>query len=525
MGGLEDSDLGRLRAFAYRVEEQLTDRAFAKLGFIFPAAQLPSWKVILARAVALAGIKPVLYDRCRNACVCFVGSRAEDKTCPFCQSDRFNAKGRPTASFAYLPFTPRLQAFFGNKAIATQMRYRHMQTSKHGQYPISDVFDGSHYCKLCSEFVRVDGVSQTYTHFSDARDVALGLSTDGFNLFRRRGKKSAWPLLLFNYNLPPDVRFHMKNIISLGIIPGKPKDVDSYLWPLVQELRRLSLGVSTHDAMTEDIFRLRAFLILIFGDIPAVSMLMNMKGHNGTSPCRMCSIKAIRNPDPSQKTKYVPLIPPASLDSDLPTYLPNALPLRTHAEFMNQACQVQAARTATESSRLARDYGIKGPSILSQLSSVEFPASFPYDFMHLIWENLIPNLVKLWTGQFKGLDEGDEEYQLAPAIWTAIGSACAAAGSSIPASLGPKPEDLSKPGVKMTSDAWSFWTLYLGPILLERRFKYTKYYDHFVALVQLLNKCLQYEYSHYDVVAIKTGFIQWVKTYEKYYNRDPHIYY
>lgn len=47
--------------------------------------------------------------------------------------------------------------------------------------------------------------------------------------------------------------------------------------------------------------------------------------------------------------------------------------------------------------------------------------SFPYDFMHLIWENLIKNLVLHWTGGFKDLDDGVEEYQLPQAIWEAIG--------------------------------------------------------------------------------------------------------
>jgi len=38
-------------------------------------------------------------------------------------------------------------------------------------------------------------------------------------------------LIIFNYNLPPDVRFHINNILALGVIPGpkKPIDADSFL--------------------------------------------------------------------------------------------------------------------------------------------------------------------------------------------------------------------------------------------------------------------------------------------------------
>jgi hypothetical protein len=228
----------------------------------------------------------------------------------------------------------------------------------------------------------------------------------------------------------------------------------------------------------------------------------------------MCKIKGIATA--GDKTKYVPLFrrdeenPGQHIELD-----PLNLPLRTHHEFLQQAEDVQSAPTGTASKRLAREYGIKGVSVLSQLLSINFPRSFPYDFMHLIWENLIPNLSELWTGTFKGLDEGSEQYQLLPSVWKAIGKACAEAGPLIPADYGPKPEDLSDPAVRMTADAWSLWTLYLGPILLERHFKKRRYYDHFVELVRLLNICLQYEYTPEDIDEIKTGFASWVKKYER----------
>ena len=40
-------------------------------------------------------------------------------------------------------------------------------------------------------------------------------------------------LILFNYNLSPEERFCKKHIISLGSIPKKPLDLDSFLWPVV----------------------------------------------------------------------------------------------------------------------------------------------------------------------------------------------------------------------------------------------------------------------------------------------------
>jgi hypothetical protein len=58
--------------------------------------------------------------------------------------------------------------------------------------------------------------------------------------------------------------------------------------------------------------------------------------------------------------------------------------------------------------------------------------------MHLIWSNLIPNLVHLWTGSFKNLDHSKEDYVLEPTVWKAIGEATVAAGKTVPTVLVPE---------------------------------------------------------------------------------------
>ncbi|KAJ7468888.1 hypothetical protein B0H11DRAFT_1402930 [Mycena galericulata] len=140
-------------------------------------------------------------------------------------------------------------------------------------------------------------------------------------------------------------------------------------------------------------------------------MFMRMKGHNGISPCRMCKILGLRIPGSKATTHYVPLDhschPAVEADPDaIQVYDPEDLPLRTHSEIISQGREVEAATTTAEAERLAKKYGVKGVPLLSYLGSISFPRSFPFDFMHLIWENLIKNLILLWTGGFKGLDTG-----------------------------------------------------------------------------------------------------------------------
>jgi hypothetical protein len=192
-----------------------------------------------------------------------------------------------------------------------------------------------------------------------------------------------------------------------------------------------------------------------------------------------------------------------------------ALPLRTEAEMLRQAEEVRDAPNKTQKGRLSKAYGIKGVSLLSNLKSLCFPLSFPYDFMHLIWENVIPNVISLWTGEFKGLGEGIGEYQLMPKVWEAIGAATAAAGSTIPSVFGIQPPNPANYKSSYSAEAWSFWTLYLAPVLLRQHFRNQRNYKHFIQLVKLLQICLQFEITTKEVQIVHDGFINWVEDYEK----------
>jgi hypothetical protein len=61
----------------------------------------------------------------------------------------------------------------------------------------------------------------------------------------------------------------------------------------VKELLELVISVSAYDALSKCLFTLHAYVIAGFGDIPTVSMLIYMKGHNGLHPCRMWEIQGI----------------------------------------------------------------------------------------------------------------------------------------------------------------------------------------------------------------------------------------
>ena len=267
---LDDDDLTLIRAYSLKVNYGLTNDAYNSLRFLFPQAPLDTLKNTEKRIQFLSGFQPVQYHCCPSSCVCYTGPYETLSTCPKCKADRYKSDGKtPQAYFHYLPLIPRLRAMVSNSSYAKKMQYR----SKHQHDPtkITDIFDGAHYRSLLETPVTIGDEELPMWFFSDPRDIALGFSTDGFGPFKQRNK-TAWPLIIFNYNIPPKERFRKENIISLGTIPGpkKPADTDSFLWPLVQELLQLAIGVSAFDPIAQVSF-LVSFLFYHFQ--------MNYKGY------------------------------------------------------------------------------------------------------------------------------------------------------------------------------------------------------------------------------------------------------
>jgi len=290
--------------------------------------------------------------------------------------------------------------------------------------------------------------------------------------------------------------------------------MDSFLYPVVQELLKLSVGVKAYDVVEKEIFVLRAYLLTVFGDIPAVSMLLRVKGHNAILPCRLCTIQGTRIPKSKTTTYYVPLSY-KNLDPDRPDYDPANLPMRTHKQFMAQANEVQSAETNAESERLAQQYSINGVPLLGILDSLDLPLSTGYEFMHLIFENLVPNLALLWSGNFKTLNN-KQPFVFDKAAWKAIGATAAGSRPTMPSSYGASVPNIATDRSSFSAETWSQWALFVGPVALNGRFSNRKYYDHFCELVELINLCLKFELSKDDVLKIRDGFVSWVQKYERY---------
>lgn len=524
---LSEEDRETIRAVSLFVTHHLSRDTWRQFSETFRDVDLPSLPHAMSLIHGLSGLEPMAVDCCVNSCCAFTATRESSDVCDLCHEPRYvlspSGIRRPRKQYYHIPLARRLVHMYESRDLAIKMRYR-VEVHEQGRTDdrFTDVFDGSHYRKLLDKDITVMGFKGFGAkYFEGERDIALGISTDGFAPFRRR-RHSAWPILIFNYSLPPSIRFHQENILPIGVIPGPKavRDINSFLEPLVDELVQLAAGIPALDAHKEEIFCLRAHLIVGFGDIPAISKLMRMLGHNAKFPCRFCSIQGVRNPEkPNVTTHYVPL--DRTCLPEQPSYDPLNLPMRVEAELREQARKVSAAPSVNAAKKLASDFGIKGLSCLARFGSVRLTTSFPTEFMHLFLENVIKHLVSLWTGTFK--DVGLDEHEISPSNWKKIGAETAVCGSAIPSQFGPSLPNIAESQSEFTADAWCVWTLFVAPVLLHGRFCHEKCYLHFMELVRLLRICLQFSLTCDDIQTIRLGFANWNVEYERSANLSTKI--
>lgn len=511
---ITETDRDDIRAFKLKMFGNVTRRTFNQIRHAFRhKLQIRSENAMVRRIALLAGIETIKYDCCINSHILFTGEYEKLDSCPFCHEARYTRDRKARRSWNYIPLIPRLKNFYQNLDMIEKMSYR--DRYKHDPARIRDVFDSAHYRTLLGQNVVVDGIERPYTYFCDGRDIAFGLSVDGFLLYkRRRNGPSATPIILQNYNLPPQIRTHLEYLICLGII-HKPKDLGSFLVPFDEECAQLARGVKAFDASVKALFALRAYVILEHGDIVAIEEMLGIRGHNGYCPCRSCLIKGVRNITNKGTIYYVPLTTPDLEHQTRPSVDPRSLDLRTHDGYLAAHAEIASAPSNAAQEMLSKNYGIRHLPLLNRVSSIDFAVSFPWEWLHIFCENIIPNLVDLWCGNFKGLDVGTEDYEIHPNVWKEIGSETANAVKHIPSSYVNVLPNIAKDRSHYTAETWAFWFIYVAPIVLKGRFKRAKYYKHLCLLAKIMKTTLKFELSLVEIDELEEDIIKWVERYEK----------
>ena len=148
---------------------------------------------------------------------------------------------------------------------------------------IADVYDGS----IWNDFLKFRG-----DNFLNApRNLAFAINVDWLQPFKRRNDRSVGVIYLVLLNLPREERFKWENVIVAGIIPEmakEPKSLNTFLAPIVDELKALWKGVKLSTSHSSVPLKYRGALILASAETPAVRKLCGFKAHSAHRGCSKC---------------------------------------------------------------------------------------------------------------------------------------------------------------------------------------------------------------------------------------------
>ena len=458
-------------------------------------------------------------DCCPNSHVAFTGKFSDTTSCPHqgCGQARYadEKNSRSRKCFRYIPLRCRVESWFKSREFLGRMRYRQKETMRmralfasgatFDSIPLEDYIFGRTYVAIDSK-----------KRFCQD-DVCLSLSVDGKNLFRSNDF-NIWPVLLLNLNLPPDERCKIEHMIPFGFIPGpnNPKNLETFLHPLFEELKLLESGLSLTD--WEGAHRtVRVFLLFVTADLPALSKVIRTRGHNALSPCRFCRIHGIYEEE--KKTYYYPSAVEISEVHRQKKILwrPERIYslLRTPRGLLKDFREIEDCVKKKEREELCKSKGLHGqPSILRFCSSLIPFQSFPIDIMHLFYENIAPYMWRYITG-------GSPEGSSAPFYLSAVeqvGADLEGSGKFIPGSFGRRPRNIFLQHKRFKAEEWkSFVLLYSSPLLSERLGE--KYLRGWKQLVTVCRLCSVPHPTREELKTIKRCALQFYLHFEKDYFR------
>jgi hypothetical protein len=176
---------------------------------------------------------------------------------------------------------PRLKRLFLSKNTAKHMRWHKERVRANPELMVhpSDT----------DAWKALDDFDPTFA--SDARNVRLGLATDGFSPFNMTASSySCWPVFAIPYNLPPHLCMKYDYMFLCLVIPGPEHPgtrLHVMMQPLIDDLDKLWQGVEAYDCYKKQRFTLRAAFLWSIHDFPAYGIFAGWSCH-GLLTCPIC---------------------------------------------------------------------------------------------------------------------------------------------------------------------------------------------------------------------------------------------
>ena len=210
---------------------------------------------------------------------------------------------------------------------------------------LEDVWDG----RLWKKFLH-DPVSKVPL-LSEKNNIAFILNVDWVKPFHR-GQYKFGVIYLSVLNLPRSDRLLKKWTHVLGIIPGPSElktHINTFLKPMVDDLLRLWEGIDILLKQTNEVIQVRAMLLCVSCDMPAIRKVSQFLGHKAYKGCNICQISGEREYDeegnPTGRMSYY---------SKSCKFV-----RRTQKEVMRQSQEYCSARNKTEAKNIAKENGVR----------------------------------------------------------------------------------------------------------------------------------------------------------------------
>ena len=494
-----------------------------------PEDKIPSFDQIKRIVAEITGVVPIVHHMCVNSCIAFTGPFSELDKCPYCNEDRYDSNTNAARQELHtIPLGPQLQSLFRDPKGAESMSYRRRETKatistlqqNNGQLEVySDFIHGSEYLTAVREGWITDD------------DVVLMFSIDGAQLYAHK-VSDCWIYIWVIFDHAPKHRYQKKYVLPGTVIPGKPKNVDSFLFPGFHHLSALQReGFKIWDALRNITFTCHPFLALGTADGPGMMYISGMVGYHGKYGCRLyCGLVGRHKANGSH---YYPVllkpdnfsVPGCSHDDISYTSLPTCSPLM----FQQNLQYLVQSPNETQHKKRRLETGISKPSLflgLQEHKALSLPGCFGSDVMHLLALNIPDLLISLWRGTFDcektdRLSSWDWAI-LRGEVWEAHGAQVAAATHHLPGSFDRPPRN---PAQKISSGykAWEYmlYMYALGPALFYNVLP-EKYWKHFCKLVYGVRVIYQRKIRFADLQKAHDALIQFAHEFELlYYQRRP----
>ena len=272
-------------------------------------------------ALDLAGLTPQFVEMCPKSCQAYTGDFESDIMCGHshksnvCNEPHYlpqqgssKAKLKPRATMLYMPIMPMIQAYYANADTSREMRHR--DNCLKATLNALAVGAGVKKSEFSNSYNHVEQHYKKMGLFRDGRDTALSISSDGAQLTMKK-QSNMWLLIVVLLNLPPEMCYKANNVIIPLAIPGPlaPSNIESFIYPLFEEMAMASVGMWTWDAVDSSYFVLRAFICAVKGDMLRSAKLSGMAGSSANYGDRFSLVKGA-SPSKGAKPQYYPISPP-----------------------------------------------------------------------------------------------------------------------------------------------------------------------------------------------------------------------